>query len=277
MKILVTGNEGMIGTCLVKHLRSIGHTVRLFREEGSWRDINEPADVRNAMAGVDAVVHLAAVLNYSAMGNYMVNVYGTEHVLAAAIKEGVKGIVFTSTQGVYGTVGYEGTPLREDQAARPSDINLEYSISKWDAEEKCRAVANKIKCCILRLAGVYGPVMEPDNLVRGLLDEAMTGTIRVFGHGQRPCDLVHIDDVVATITNALGRSGTYNVGSGVLLTVGAVAAMVADLTGAKIEYLTDRQEKNGIVMDSTRAQAELGHCSRSLREGLIDIIQRDEG
>ena len=117
MRIVVTGANGFLGTHAVRRLAQRGHGVRGFLLKGTppgdaapWLDqvvtgdVREPADAARAVAGCDALVHLAARVGDSgpAVPYYDVNVTGTRVLLDAAVQAGVKRFVFTSSLTVHG-------------------------------------------------------------------------------------------------------------------------------------------------------------------------------
>ncbi|MBL9109352.1 MAG: SDR family NAD(P)-dependent oxidoreductase, partial [Myxococcales bacterium] len=128
-RVLVTGADGFIGSHLVEALVAHGAEVRAFvvyNSLGSWGwldslpeatkaalevvagDIRDPHVVSEAVRGVDAVLHLAALIaipySYVAPASYVeTNVTGTLHVLTAARTHGTARVLVTSTSEVYGT------------------------------------------------------------------------------------------------------------------------------------------------------------------------------
>ena len=132
MKVLVTGADGFIGSHLTEELVHHGYTVKafvLYNSFNTWGwldtlpgsvmenvevfqgDIRDPHGVEQAMADVDAVFHLAALIaipfSYHSPDTYVdTNVKGTLNVLQAARKHSVSRVLVTSTSEVYGTAQY---------------------------------------------------------------------------------------------------------------------------------------------------------------------------
>lgn len=103
MKVLVTGANGTLGTEVVAHLRGLGHDVRAHdRDTGDLRDQDV---VASALAGVDAVVHSAAIPEpvshppHETFGN---NVESTFHVLNLAGQAGIRRVVSISSASAFG-------------------------------------------------------------------------------------------------------------------------------------------------------------------------------
>lgn len=152
MRVLVTGAGGTLGTALAPMLAEAGHRPILFDvrpidspHEVRVGDVRRFDDVRRAMDGADLVVHTAAIhgihlRDHSVEEFHELNVTGTLNTWEAAAQVGVKGLVFSSTMGVYGE---SGTPrdeeavvaLHEEVPLRPGDI---YGYTKVAGEEMCR-------------------------------------------------------------------------------------------------------------------------------------------
>nr|MDP9487801.1 NAD(P)-dependent oxidoreductase [Actinomycetota bacterium] len=152
MRVLITGAGGTLGAALAPMLADAGHEpvlldVRTLETpyESVRGDVRTPGDVRAAVEGTDFVVHTAAVHgihlgSHSRQDFYDLNLTGTFNVWEAAVEAGVKGVVFSSTMGVYKP--YD-KPLSEERVAalhegltlQPGDI---YGYTKVAGEEMCR-------------------------------------------------------------------------------------------------------------------------------------------
>lgn len=176
-KVLVTGATGFVGLHLCRYLLDNGFTVKAVGRKPSI-DINHPrlhyfsvptinasTDWSNILEGVDYVVHLAARVHQmqdkgmQALKAYIdVNVRGTQHLAAAAIKHDVKRFVYISSIKVLGEKTIE-MPLRAEDQPRPLDA---YSVSKLKAElivqEKARR--SGMEWVIVRPPLVYGKAVK---------------------------------------------------------------------------------------------------------------------
>lgn len=170
MKILVTGATGKVGSRLVPRLLAKGYDVSVFVRDAAKAsalaalgakviigDLYEPGTIPAAVAGMDAVIHLAALFRTFTddEGIVKTNREGTIGLANAAMAAGVKRFVFASTSNVYGA-GY-GRPAREDEQVDINDPRA-YAASKIAAEQELISMQqnNGFDVRILRLAFVYG-------------------------------------------------------------------------------------------------------------------------
>ena len=175
MRVLVTGATGFVGRALCDQLKVAGHTVVPALRRGSGLtnevvtgDMCSSTDWRMALAGCDAVVHLAArvhMMRDSALDPLVsyreINTEATLNLARQAAHAGVKRFVFISTIKVNG----EGrdVPYRETDAPMPEDA---YAISKWEAEQGLHRIAQQtgLEVVILRPPLVYGPGVKANFL-----------------------------------------------------------------------------------------------------------------
>jgi nucleoside-diphosphate-sugar epimerase len=171
MRVLVTGALGNIGSHTVGALLEEGHDVvafdlespkarKLAARQGArvrvrWGDITDPASVRAALDGVDAVVHLAAILDPEKAPDRArrVNVDATLGLIAQMeASPTARRLVYASSQGVFGDVQDREPPLRVDTPVSPSDA---YGRHKVACEEAIRQ--SRLQWSILRL-GASPPI-----------------------------------------------------------------------------------------------------------------------
>jgi NADH dehydrogenase len=208
MHVLVTGASGLVGRRLVARLLAAGVTVTAFvRAAGrldapavdtlsvAVGDVTDPDSIARALAGCDAVVHLA---NASGVTDetrvHAVNVGGIDHVLAAARAAGVGRLIFTST------------------ISATRDRLGPYGRTKRLAEDRVRA--SGIPFVILRPSLVYGG--DDRGLVGTLARHLRTLPVMpVIGNGRIQLDPVHLDDLCGVIEACLERDDvlgrTYDV------------------------------------------------------------------
>ena len=207
MKVLVTGGTGFTGKALVRRLLDDGHqVVALDYKEGiktaelrEWGaevvigSVTDQAVVDRCMQGVDVVQHLAAAfreLNVDDTYYREVNVGGTENVLKAALREGVKKFIYCSTCGVHGNVDHP--PAGEDAPIQPADY---YQQTKYEAEPVALEYVSKgLPVVILRPAAIYGPG-DPERFFM-IFKRVVKGRFPMFGSGKTLYHPLYIDNLV---------------------------------------------------------------------------------
>lgn len=301
MRILVTGGAGFIGKYLVKSLLKKDNTVTIFDnfsnstknsinflvEAGAKvieGDITELQDLLNATKDHEIVIHLAAKISVSESINnptetFRVNVDGTNNVLIACEKNGVKKLIISSSAAVYG----ESSPnvkLTEESSMKPISP---YGKSKMKMEQKIREFTSKhnIDCIILRFFNIYGigQSSEYAGVITKFIEKIKENKpIEIFGNGLQTRDFVAIHDVINSIHNALlyNKSGIFNIASGRVITIKDLAEQMILLSGKKLEtqFLP---EKNGDIKysqaDITMAKNYLTYSPKfELKEGIQELL-----
>ena len=150
MRVFLTGATGFLGSHVARVLAEQGADLRLLvrstsslknleglKAETATGDLRDPASLEKAMAGCEVVFHVAAdyrlwVRNPNEM--YRSNVEGTRAILAAARKNGVRCVVYTSSVATVGFTG-NGRPANEDSPVSLADMVGHYKRSKFMAEQ----------------------------------------------------------------------------------------------------------------------------------------------
>ena len=231
MQILITGGAGFIGSHSVAAALAAGHTVRVFDNLSSGDranlpanvdltvgDVTDPAAVDAAVAGCDAVLHLAALVSVPQSmrepeATFQINAAGTANVLDAARRAGVRRFVLASTCAVYGDLSGVHDETSPTQPLSP------YAGSKLMAETWAGVYARAygMQTVVLRYFNVYGPRQRADSPYSGVIARWCTAAsagapCRIFGDGSQTRDFVSVHDVAAANLLALTLSPSHPYG-----------------------------------------------------------------
>ncbi len=210
MKILVTGATGKVGSRFVPRLLAKGYDVRILVRDAAKAadlvalgaevvtgDLFDTGSLAPAVAGVDAVIHLAALFRTFTdnEGIIKTNHAGSVALGDAAVAADVKRFVFVSTSNVYGS-GY-GHPAREHDTV---DINAPrpYASSKVAAEQELLKKDMDVR--VLRLGFVYGD-KDPH------IEEIILLLKKWKRHSGSRMHMVHHLDVAQALIMLLERDG----------------------------------------------------------------------
>lgn len=230
--MLITGATGAIGPRVVHALYQASFQIRAFSFDTPAAgmlppsvevvngDVTDKVAVDSAMQGVDAVIHMAALLHIvnpppSMREKYeRVNVGGTTKVVEAAIKAGVKRVVLFSTIAVYGPS--DGCILNEDSPTRPDTF---YAKTKLAAEQIVLSAKHKDGQplgCVLRLGAVYGSSIK-GNYSR-LTHALARNRFILMGNGLNRRTMVYDKDVghaaVLAVSRPAASGRVFNVTDG---------------------------------------------------------------
>ncbi len=308
-RILVTGAGGFIGSHLVETLVRAGARVRAFLRytstgfpgallfvtpeilkevERVYGDLRDPEAVARAMEGVDAVVHLGAVISipYSYQNPREVvetNVLGTLNVLQAARNHGeLQRIVQVSTSEVYGTARY--IPMDE---GHPRHAQSPYAASKIGADELARSFAHTygLPVVILRPFNTFGPRQSARAVIMSTLLQALQGPEIRIGHQDPVRDFTYVEDTVAGLVQALVQPVSpgeeINLGTGQGVRIGDLVETLRRLTNSPYPVVSEAQRMRPrtsevwqLVSNPQKAREILNWTPQvSLEEGLKRTIQ----
>ncbi|WJV44579.1 NAD-dependent epimerase/dehydratase family protein [Streptomyces flavofungini] len=260
MRVLLTGHQGYLGTVMAPVLTAAGHEV-VGLDSGLFADcVLGPApadppgprvDLRDVtaahVAGVDAVIHLAALSN-DPLGSlapeltYDINHHASVTLARLARDAGVRRFLYASTCSVYGAAGGDDL-VTEDAPLRPV---TPYAESKVRVEDDLHALADgDFSPVYMRNATAFGysPRLRADIVLNNLVGHALlSGEVLVMSDGTPWRPLVHAADIARAFTAALGaprdavHDRAFNIGSEVNnVTVAEIAEQVAEaVSGSKV-------------------------------------------
>lgn len=209
--VVVTGASGFIGSALCEALVRHGHRVRravrtpthATSDEVALGDYGAGTDWRQALAGADCVVHLAArthVVEKEAAGRLAeyrrVNVEATRKLATDALAAGVRRLIFLSSTKVNGEESAAGSAFREGDPPQPQDA---YGVTKREAEDALLALSGStpLEAVIVRPPLVYGPGVK-GNFLR-LMRLVARGLPLPFGAIENRRSLIYVGNLVHAI------------------------------------------------------------------------------
>jgi NAD dependent epimerase/dehydratase len=257
MKVLVTGADGFIGSHLTEALVRAGHEVRaivIYNSLDSWGwldsapaditsqleiipgDIRDPALMMSAVAGCDAVLHLAALIaipySYVAPDLYVqTNVQGTLNLLNAARAASISRFIHTSTSEVYGTAQY--VPMDE---AHPLQGQSPYSATKIGADQMANSFFTSFQLPVvtIRPFNTYGPRQSARAVIPTIISQLAAGKKQVQLGALTPTrDFTYVSDTVggflAALNSTAGAGEVINLGAGFEVSIGDTFAAIAEV------------------------------------------------
>ncbi len=304
MRFLVTGGAGFIGSNIVGELLRRQYAVRVFdnfstgrrenlREYGDAPEIME-GDlrsyhlVREAMAGVDVVLHQAALPSVprsvrDPITSNDVNAVGTLNVLHAARDAGVRRLVYASSSSVYGD-----TPeLPKHEGMVPNPLSP-YAVSKLAGEYYCRVFSGVygLETVCLRYFNVFGPRQDPASQYSAVIPKFIAAMLKgqapvVFGDGEQTRDFTYVENVVqANLLAATVRceSGlAINCACHERISLNSLLAEINRILGLRIKASYAEQRKGDILHSFAsieRAHKILGYSPViDFRTGLEKTIE----
>lgn len=305
-RALITGADGFIGSHLTELLVREGYTVKALSQYNSFNywgwledvecrseieilsgDVRDPHYCKQITKDVDVVFHLAALIaipySYVAPDSYVdTNVKGTLNICQAALENGVKRVIHTSTSEVYGTARY--VPIDEKHPLQPQSP---YSASKIAADAMAMSFhsAFDLPVTIARPFNTYGPRQSARAVISTIISQIASGKTQIqLGDTTPTRDFNYVLDTcrgflaLARCDEAIGE--TVNIGANFEISIGDTLNLIRELMGSEVEFLTDEQrlrpEKSEVFRlwcDNTRIRELTGYTPQvNLREGLQATI-----
>jgi dTDP-glucose 4,6-dehydratase len=308
VRVLVTGGAGFIGSHYVRSLLSgglggprpesvvvldaltyAGNRANLDPVAADPRlefvpgDITDADAVDGVMSRVDHVVHFAAESHVDrsiqgAASFVVTNVVGTQVLLDAALRHGVRRFIHVSTDEVYGSIPEGSWP-----ETHPLEPNSPYSASKASSDLLARAYCrtHRLPVIITRCSNNYGPYQFPEKVVPLFVTNLLDGlAVPLYGEGRNVRDWLHVDDHCRGIHLVLagGRPGeVYNIGGGTELTNRELTEKLLEAVGADWSSVRHVEDRKGhdlrYSVDITKIHDELGYEPRvPFERGLAETV-----
>ena len=305
-QVLITGADGFIGSHLTELLVEQGARVRALSQYNSFNhwgwledvacldnievvcgDVRDPHFCRQITQGVDLVFHLAALIaipySYQAPASYVdTNIQGTLNICQAALENGCRRVLHTSTSEVYGTARY--VPIDEQHPLQPQSP---YSASKIGADALAMSYFNafELPLTVVRPFNTYGPRQSARAVIPTIISQIAAGKKSIHLGDLRPTrDFNYVLDTcrgflaLAECEATVGQ--TVNIGSNDEISIGELFALIKELMASDVELTCDdqrlRPEKSEVFRlwcDNTRLRELTGfEPAFSLRQGLERTI-----
>jgi len=255
---------------LVDLLLSQGHRVRVLDDLSTGKITNLPVShsalefvhgsiadpiVQEVCQGVDAVVHLAAIVSVpisikQPYDSSAVNLTGFLHLLNCLREQSFKGrFIYASSSAVYG-MEVADKPLAEEDA--PGVLGSPYATDKYANElyANLYAALYGISALGFRFFNVYGPRQDPASPYSGVISIFFDRLSRmeplfIYGDGSQTRDFVYVGDVVRILAKSLQLTcrGVLNLGAGKSVSIQRLAEAVGKVLGQEVsvELMPERQ------------------------------------
>jgi nucleoside-diphosphate-sugar epimerase len=318
MKIFITGANGFIGGNLCRRLAGEGHEIHaLVRQENARMptlpnvkffqgDLTDLASIATAIRGCHQAYHVAGYAKLWAAKRktfFDINVTGTENVLEAALKAGVKKLVFTSSCAVFGPS--LNKPITEKDP-RITAFNNDYDLSKSIAEARVIDYCKQgLETVVVNPSRVYGPGETTHaNMITKMLIRCLNGRwVLMPGISDVIGNYAYIDDVIDGHINAMlrGTVGERYIVGGENLSYEEVIAIIGEevkspkllalpagavkawgfielvkyrVTGNEPKFTSDSVGRylRHAAFDCSKAIDQLGYSITGFREGICNTI-----
>jgi len=299
--VLITGGAGFLGSNLAARLCERGLGVRLLdnlarnslpymdnpalkKAELIEGDITEAAICEKALAGVETVVHMAAI---AGVHNYyetphrvmQVNIGGILALLRAMESCSVRRLVFLSSSEVYGTHARDAKETDPLPVTEMKDMRWTYAVSKIAGEKACLAFGNQtgISVVILRPFNVFGPGQTGEGAVRDMIKTVLAKEpLTVHGDGSQVRAWCHVDDFVDAAVAALDHpdlsAEIFNVGNP---DSSVTVAELAESIVRAVDYQVNIHNKPHFGTDIRYRTPNIDHAKRIL--GFAPKITLEKG
>jgi nucleoside-diphosphate-sugar epimerase len=294
---LVTGGAGFIGSHLTEELVRRGHRVRVLDSliTGKRRnldhipgiefmegDLSEPGVAERAVAGVEYVLHQAAIPSVprsvkDPVTSNRANITASLNILVAARDRGVKRLVYAGSSSAYGN-----TPTLPKQEAMPTNPLSPYALQKLVAEQYCQLFTTLygFETVTTRYFNVFGPRQDPGSPYSGVISLFSTALLEgrqpvIYGDGEQTRDFTYVANVVDGVLRACEAPNVagemMNVATGGRISLNDLLRTMNRILGTKIQAIY-KEPRAGDVKDS---QADITKAKRLL--GYTPLVGLEEG
>ena len=304
--MLLTGGAGFIGSYLVERLSATNEIVILdnlrrnalsgtgLAERASVKliqgDVLDPAVVKQAVAGCDAVIHMASIAGVDTVMKHpvetmRVSLLGTSNLLEAALAAGsVKRFIDFSTSEVFGRYAYNVSEFGATTLGAVGEARWTYAVAKLATEHLAFSYHKEygLPAVSVRPFNIYGPRQVGEGAVHQFIVRALRGEpLSIHNDGSQIRAWCYVDDIVEGILLALEKpeavGHAFNIGNPrSTLTIYNLAREVVRLSSSssRIEFVKwPHQDIELRIPNIDKARELLGFAPRvDLEEGLLRTI-----
>ena len=314
MKYLITGGSGFLGSQFVRRLLEEGNEVAVYdnlstgysknlepyRKNKNYSfvkgDITDKGSLKNAMANIDMVYHLSAIVGVKEycrdpLKVVDVNVIGTRNVLELALKNEIK-VLFASTSEIFGK--NPDIPWAEDNDRVLGSTKIDrwsYSTSKAMCEHMLFAMSKNhgLSSVIVRFFNVYGPGQPPYFVISQSVQKVLKGEQPLlYDSGNQTRCFTFVDDAIegAMLASKSKKADgdVFNIGSNKETSIREAIEMIIEIGGkkgrltwknldTKKHYGESYEDIPRRIPDVSKAKRILGwEAKTSLRDGIKKTI-----
>jgi NAD dependent epimerase/dehydratase len=306
-RLLVTGADGFIGSHLVEQLVAAGAQVRALSQYNSFNNwgwleqvgcLNQieviTGDIRDAhfcdelTRGIDIVFHLAALIpipySYLAPDSYVdTNVKGTLYLCQAALRNGVKRFIQTSTSEVYGTAQY--VPIDEKHPLQPQSP---YSATKIASDSIALSFHYSfgLPVVVARPFNTYGPRQSARAVIPSIIIQIAEDKADIsLGNLTTTRDFTYVEDTcrgfLAIAEMEGGEGEVFHVGSNHEIAIGDLVKLIGETMGASVQVVCDKKRLRPEMSEVQRLKCDNSKLRNAslfvpripLRQGLDHTIR----
>jgi nucleoside-diphosphate-sugar epimerase len=302
-QFLITGGAGFIGSHLAEELVRRGQRVRVVDSlitgkrqnlahlpsvEFVQGDLADPGVAREAMHGVEYVLHQAAIPSVprsveDPVTSNRANIDASVNLLVAARDAGVRRVVYAGSSSAYGN-----SPTLPKVETMPTAPLSPYALQKLVAEQYCQMFTTLygLETVTIRYFNVFGPRQDPSSPYSGVISLFISALCEgrqpiIYGDGEQTRDFTYVANVVDGVLRALeapSASGeVINVATGGRITLNQLFRTIRDLVGSNVEPIY-KAPRAGDVRDSqadiSKARQMLGYePTASFEDGLARTVE----
>ena len=297
-KIYIAGHKGMVGGAIWNALKNTGYDNLIGKtsRELDLRNQNDVQDFFNSEKPdivIDAAARVGGIL---ANNNYpytflMENMQIQNNLIDSALQSDVDKFIFLGSSCIYPKLAPQ--PLKEDCLLTSSlePTNEWYAIAKISGVKACEAIRKQFGKDFVSLmpTNLYGPNdnfdLQTSHVLPAMIrkfHEAKTNnseTVTLWGSGTPMREFLHVHDLAEAVVFAMENKfdeNLYNVGTGVDLTIKALAELIQKTTGFEGKIIWDSSKPDGTprkLMDVSKMAQQGWKSKITLEAGIQTTYQ----